>query len=913
MLRPGLLLWVFLLIAPTLLARGDASSPAPGAAVLAETEAFEKTIRPILIEHCHGCHGPKKQQSGLRLDVREAALKGGDAGPLLVAGKPKESLLWQRIQPDAEKRMPPKQSLTPKQIEAIETWIAKGAHWPASTATGSASAGPAKELWSLKPLLSTAKSPPAGPAGKSGIDELIDSGLVQGGLQRAAPADKRTLLRRLALVLTGLPPRPEWVEALEKDQRPDAWERSIDQLLEGDAHAERWARHWMDVARYADTKGYVFFQDGNYPWSHTYRDWLIGAFRADMPYDRFVRMQIAADRLLASGDAKLEDLPALGFLSLGGRFMNNQHDIIDDRIDVVTRGLLGLTVSCARCHDHKFDPIPTADYYSLYGVFAASVEPEVPPMFTAAPNTNEFRAFERELQERERKFEEHIQARYQSMIRRARNDLASHLLAVRELRGKPAQDEFMLIADPNDINPTLLKRWRAWLDSPTRKTDPAWSAWTEIEGFENDRFPERLKTKVESPSWASVPEPIRNAFAATKPANINEAARAYAAAFTNPFRGRQPDLDPSWNDPKSPWNTANDAFTDLELFPDREGQGVLQTLRKQVEEWRISGKGAPARAHALVDVKDPRAARVFLRGNPLRLGVEVPRQIPASLGTTEPIRSGSGRLELAQAITRPDRPLLARVWVNRVWMICFGQGLVRTPGDFGSRGEKPTHPELLDRLAGELMADGWSTRKLLRKILTSATWKAASFDPVSEQKDPENRLWARQNPRRLDFEALRDSMLAVSGRADAKVGGPSVKDMQSQRRTLYLHLDRLSVPGLFRTFDFPSPDATSSMRDQTTTPLQALWLMNHPFAASCAGALAKKAEAAIAKPDNAGTAEPDVNARAWVISLYRLAYQRAPEMVELETMMTFLRAQGAEGRLKAAQALLASNEFSFVD
>lgn len=883
---PRLICLALMLLVPAICVAGPAE------------DRFEREIRPLLLEHCQKCHGAQKQMAGLRLDSREAALAGGESGAALVPGKPGDSLLIRVIQPSAEKRMPPKNPLTERQIKQLEEWVAAGAVWPVGKAVAK---GPAKreELWSLQPV----RKPPAPKASSQTgtIDAFLLERLGREGMGFAPRADRRTLLRRASYVLTGLPPTAQEVEAFEKNTAPDAWAKEIDRLLASTAFGERWARHWMDVARYSDTKGYVFFQDGSFPWAYAYRDWLIRAFNTDVPYDRFVRAQLAADRLVELKEADIGDLPALGFLSLGGRFMNNQHDIIDDRIDVVTRGLLGLTVACARCHDHKFDPVQTAEYYSLYSIFAASVEPEVPPLFAVPPDTAEQKAFQKEMTDRENKLRELVAKRHLETLQAARERMADHLMAVREQRGKPAQDEFMLIADPKDPNPTLLKRWRAWLDAPARKREPVWTLWLAIEGLPEKGFAEEFGKLLAQPEAGKVPAPLLETLKAAKPATPAKAAEAWVQGFSVENRKKSVELGKIWDDGDAPWNTPLAAFTDLELFPDRAGQGVLQDLRKKVETWRVEGKGAPARAHGLVDAAKPEPGRVFLRGNPLRPGEVVPREVPAGLGLRMEVPKGSGRLELARALTRPDHPLLARVWVNRVWGHLFGEGLARTPGDFGSRGEAPTHPELLDHLAAEFVADGWSAKRLMKRLMTSQAWmQGQPTDLTVYTKDPENRFLSRMEPRRLDFESLRDSLLAVSGRLDRKVGGPSVGDVNATRRTMYLRLDRLQVPQLYRAFDFPSPDTAAVKRDQTTTPLQALWLMNNPFALECAKALAGKAG--------------DVKQRdAWTGTLYREVLQRAPTGQEREAMANFLAQGGSEAAVQAAQAVLAGNAFAWVE
>src|SRR5262245_45098492 len=333
----------------------------------AEVEHFEKHIRPLLVDRCQSCHGPTTQRGGLRLDSRTAVLKGGDSGPAVVPGDAAKSLMLKAVRCDGDIKMPPKEKdrLTPVQVAAIEAWIKSGAAWPAEKgpiAAPSAVAEARKSHWSYQPL--GRHTPPAGASHP--IDAFLAAKLKESGLTFAAEADRRTLIRRLSFDLTGLPPTPQEVSAFLADHRPDAYERLVDRLLASPAYGERWGRHWLDVARYADTKGYVFTDERRFPYSYTYRDYVIRALNDDLPYDRFVTEQLAADQLPLGEDKR--PLAAMGFLTLGRRFLNNTHDIIDDRIDVTMRGLQGLTVACARCHDHKFDPIPQKDYYSLYGV-----------------------------------------------------------------------------------------------------------------------------------------------------------------------------------------------------------------------------------------------------------------------------------------------------------------------------------------------------------------------------------------------------------------------------------------------------------------------------------------------------------------------------------------------------------------
>src|SRR5437870_3347961 len=359
-----------------------------------QAEFFEKQVRPVLVENCFGCHGPEKQKAGLRLDSRQSVLKGADDGPVVKSGDPDNSRLVQAIRYGADIKMPPKGKLKPQATEALTTWIRMGVPWP--DADGSQPVGSAKRHWAFQPIAS-----PALPATRehrwprTAIDRFILAKLETKGLTPSPAADRRTLIRRVTFDLIGLPPTPEEIAAFEADRCGDAFAKAMDRLLASPHYGERWGRYWLDVARYADTKGYVFFEESNYPWAYTYRDYVIRAFNDDLPFDQFIIQQIAADLLPLGEDRR--PLAALGFLTLGRRFLNDPVLITDDRIDVTCRGLMGLTVSCARCHDHKFDPIPTKDYYALYGVFASSVEPKDLPAIQDPEPTDAYRAFEKEL------------------------------------------------------------------------------------------------------------------------------------------------------------------------------------------------------------------------------------------------------------------------------------------------------------------------------------------------------------------------------------------------------------------------------------------------------------------------------------------------------------------------------------
>ncbi|MHB1423834.1 MAG: PSD1 and planctomycete cytochrome C domain-containing protein [Gemmataceae bacterium] len=736
-------------------------------------EYFEKHIRPVLAERCQSCHGPKRQQGGLRLDSGAAMLKGSDNGAVVVPGQPDKSLLVKAIRYDGDVQMPPKGKLADEAIVHLTEWVKMGAPWPEDAVKADASSQSVAEVrrthWAFQPVRKP-NLPAVKKAAwvKTPIDAFVLAGLEAKGLMPTPAADRRTLIRRVTLDLHGLPPGPEEATAFESDRSPDAYARLVDRLLASPRYGERWGRHWLDVARYADSKGYLFEEERRFPFAYTYRDYVIRSLNEDLPYDRFVLQQLAADQLPLGEDKR--SLAALGYLTLGRRFLNNIHDIIDDRIDVTMRGLQAMTVGCARCHDHKFDPIPQKDYYSLYGVFASSVEPKELPLIGQPEQTADLAAFEKELAKRK----------------------------------------------------------------------------AEVEKYRTEHKDELAK--------------------------------------------------------------GNRKF--------RDG---LRALQKKVDQWQVTAPAAPPRAMVLIDTPSPQTPQIFLRGNPNNRGPSVPRQfLEVVAGTNrQPFRQGSGRLELAKSIADRNNPLTARVLVNRVWLHHFGAGLVRTPSDFGLRGDPPTHPELLDWLAAAFMDSGWSIKKLHRLILLSNTYQQASRDdPGLLRSDPENRLLARMNRRRLDFESMRDSLLAVAGRLDETIGGRAVELTTvpfSRRRSVYGFIDRQNLPGLFRTFDFASPDTSTPQRYTTTVPQQALFLMNSPF-------VLEQARHFLQRPDVAGQTKDE----AKINRMYQLAYARAAEADEIALGLRFLAetrtsAETTKGTLSLsaweqyAQVLLLSNEFAFVD
>jgi hypothetical protein len=901
-------------------------------------EFFETRVRPVLVENCFTCHGPKKQKSGLRLDSRDSLLKGSDNGAVVVPGNPDGSALIRAIRYGGELKMPPRGKLNPEAIDALTSWVKMGVPWPEIKATSTArqTADLTQRHWAFQAV----KDPPL-PTVKdfrwtqSSIDRFILAKLERKGLAPSSLADRRTLIRRATFDLLGLPPTPEEVAAFEADRSGDAFASLVDRLLASPHYGERWGRYWLDVARYADTKGYVFFEEGNYPWAYTYRDYVIHAFNRDLPYDQFIIQQLAADRLPLGTDK--HPLTALGFLTVGGHFMNNLQDIVDDRIDVVTRGLLGLTVTCARCHDHKFDPIPSKDYYSLYGIFASCSEPAVPPLFADPPDTPSYRTFAKELRSREEKLTQFVQRKHDELVQSSRRRVAEYMLAAHALEGRPSTEDFMLIADGGDLNPRMLHRWQAYLERTSRSHDPVFAPWHALAALPEKMFAEKARALasrlVSHPDSARPINPlVVRALAGNPPQTLAAVARRYGEllngadklwqeALKRPADSRAPmprslsdpaqeQLRQVFYGPHSPPNVAMNPVGDLDLLPDRASQAKLQELRKAVETWRATGPGAPPRAMVLEDLPTPYEPRVFVRGNPNNLGAVVPRRFLSVLAGEKraAFREGSGRLELARTIVAPDNPLTARVMVNRIWLHHFGTGLVRTPSDFGLRSEAPTHPELLDHLAKAFMENGWSIKKMHRLIMLSAAYQQKSDDrPECRKIDPENTLLWKMNRRRLDFEATRDTLLASAGILDETVGGPAMFDLtasSARRRTVYGFIDRLNLPGLFRTFDFPSPDATSPQREITTIPQQALFMMNNHFVIEAAQKLMQRPEI---------LAEHDSSKR--VVLLYHRLYSRNPTGEELAMAHEFLGAahESAKAWEQYAQGLMLANECVFVD
>lgn len=679
---------------------------------------------------------------------------------------------------------------------------------------------------------------------KTDIDRFILARLEKTGLKPASPADSRTLIRRMTFDLTGLPPSGAEVEQFTREaagrDREAATMRLVERLLASPRYGERWGRHWLDVARYSDTKGYVYArEERRFVHAPAYRDWVIRAFNEDMPYDRFLLLQIAADQLVPPTAL---DLAAMGFVTGGRRFIGVTHDIIDDRIDVVTRGAMALTVQCARCHDHKYDPIPTADYYSLYGVFHGCDDQLVPLVASE----------DAELKRRRQKLAETMARRREEAGSRLRARLGEYLAAQLEM-GKYPEEGFDQILGSDDLIPASVRRWRDFLHTAKNPLHPIFAPWFVLAGLPGAEF-----ARGSSNALASVlPNPslnplVADAFA-TAPESMREAAVRYGKAFERATRETNAPgaeaLRAFLRAPEAPTVVPDTGIVNNEQYFPTSATEELWKLQGEVDR-RLIELGVPS-ALVLADRAPEPNPRVFRRGSASRLGEEVPRQFLEVIAGSgrQPFRQGSGRLELARSVANADNPLTARVMVNRIWQHHFGTGLVKTPSDFGLRAEPPSHPELLDWLARRFVAEGWSVKAMHRLILSSAVYQQSCESGPATQRssgdaaiiDPEHRLLARFPMRRLEFEALRDAMLAVGGELDLTMGGkPSeLLEAGNRRRTVYAFVDRQFLPGTFRTFDFANPDMHVAVRHETTVPQQALFFLNGRFAADRARALVR--------------------------------------------------------------------------
>lgn len=926
----------------------------------AALERFEREVRPVFAAKCAECHTTGSAEGGLALDGRQGLLQGGDNGPAIDLENPDASLLLAAIRRDGDLAMPPDAPLRAAEIDAIAAWIADGAPWPnesthAPVRSGFAITEADRNHWAFRPV----DDPPVPSIGDAtsvvnDIDRFVQAKLVERGLLPAPRADRRTLLRRLHFDLVGLPPTPAEVDAFVADPRDDdtVLSEAIDRLLASPAYAERWGRHWLDVARYADTKdGVLMFGDDRVrPYAYTYRDYVVRAFAEDLPYDRFVVDQLAAD--LVEPAQEPWHLGALGLLTLGRMYDNNVHDVIDDQIDVVSRGFLGLTLACTRCHDHKSEPLSTADYYALYGVFANCEVPLELPRTDTAELSPETQEFERQAAEKRQAIESFLSEQFELLSRTARERTPDYLVKGATTPPDPIETAiFFLSLSPDELRPPIMGRWRKLIADRSSPDDPVFGLWVELmadvdaAGTTESSDPaeaqrtlrERLAATIERRSAALGTEPGQTnpllvdsfrEWLASPPSTIDRAevarrfgqllvevdAQSRTEGFVPPDdeRAAREQLLVLLDGPDAP---AYFPRSRTSKFMSRAEVDRFGGMLTELDRFATQNPQAAPRAMVVRDREAIVEPKIFVRGNPSNPGAPVERRFPTLLGGDASKRfvQGSGRLELARAIVDPSNPLTDRVWVNRVWMHHFGEALVTSPSDFGTRTERPVHAELLDHLVSAFRRDGRSLKALHRRILMSHTWRQDSTGDtrtveLASTIDPDLSLLWKSRRRRLDFETMRDATLAVAGRLETRGGGRPVDlsaDPSAPVRTLYGLVDRQNLPGMFRAFDFASPDVSVERRPRTMVAQQALFALNSPFMISQAQSLA-------------GRCAPEADDAARVRELVRAVWLREPTDVETRRMLDYLALPADAGTTLApfdrlALALLASNEWMYVD
>ncbi|MDY3555391.1 DUF1553 domain-containing protein [Gemmata sp. JC717] len=923
-MRLTLLLALAPLVSSTAAASDDRAKP-PAA-------DFARDVQPVLAKHCVSCHGPDKQKGGLRLDRGPDALKGGDSGAAIVPGKPAHSPLLQRLTAeDASERMPPdRDPLTRAQIETLSKWVEAGAPWPAATGT-------AEQHWAFVPV----KRPTPDPKhpGRNPIDAFVTAKLSGNGLSLSPEADRRTLLRRLKFDLLGLPPTPEEVEAFAADKSPDAYEKLVDRYLASPHYGERWARHWLDAVRFAESNGFETNQPRPNAWH--YRDYVIKALNDDKPYDLFVREQLAGD--LLGADA------ATGFI-VGGAWdevkspdttltLNQRADELHDMVGTTGAAFLGLSVACARCHSHKFDPIPQLDYYRIKAVFA-DVQHGERPVRTGDPvaRAEEADRLRAQLAALEQQLAalEPIADPVAADARRAAVNPKRNTDRIKPTRAKfvrfvvfetnnlePCIDELEVFsAGPQPVN---VARAAAGAKATASGTYPG-SPNIHALAFLNDGRYGNGRSWISNRSgrgWVEIE--------LAEPALIDRVVwgRDREGRFADrlPTRYRiDVSLDrESWSvvassDDRAPF--AKDAapapggLTATEKATWAALAQQIDSLRKKLTDL---DRGPVAYAGRLVP---PEVTYRLHRGDATQPREAVGPGALTELGPKFDISEGASgperRLALARWITDPRHPLTARVAVNRLWQHHFGTGIVDTPSDFGRNGAKPSHPELLDWLASELVERAWSQKAVHKLIVTSATYRQASAARADGlAKDAQSRLLWRYPPRRIEAEPLRDAVLFVSGKLDLTMGGPGFDLFEPNgnyvkvyapkkqfgpaefRRMIYQHKPRMQLDDTFGVFDCPDAGQIAPKRNVSTTPLQALNLLNSGFVLQQADFFADRVR------KDAGA---DVGAQ--VNRVFALAFQRPPSAKESSAAVTLVREHGLAA---LCRAVLNANEFVFVD
>jgi hypothetical protein len=829
---------------------------------------------------------------GLRLDSADGLQKGGKSGPPIVPGKPDESLLIQAIRQTHDRiKMPPTGKLTDKEIADITEWVKAGAVWPASPKAPETPPTSAyvitpeqRAFWSFVPVRK-----PAVPQVKettwvrTPVDNFVLARLEEKGLKPSRPADKRVLIRRATVDLIGLLPTPEEVDDFIADKSPDAFAKVVDRLLASPRYGERWGRHWLDVARYADDKVSAS-QEEAYANAFRYRDWVIQAFNNDMPYDTFVKAQIAGD--LLPSDDPLRYNPALGFYALSPAFMQ------DERVDATSRAFLGLTVGCAQCHDHKFDPIPQRDFYALQGIFSNTQLNQIP----LAPKqiVDSWNSQKGAIDRQTAKLNKFLDQQSETLSELLAAQTSRYMLATRKL------------ASAEGLDTETLERWTNYLSS-RKKSHPYLDRWFEL--VDRNGSPKEFESaatdfqaKVEAVIEEKRAVDQRNIIKFGPNAGRDQANVELDSLPIEKFTLHRDIYSKTQTEAgglRSPDGVLYYGAGAIDRFLSGEWKRRLDTLRSDLAEMR---KALPAQypfLEAIQDRANPQDIRLAIRGDRNNPGEVTPRGFVSILSKGAPLHftKGSGRLELAEAIVDPANPLTARVMVNRIWQHHFTRPIVETPSNFGQMGARPSNPELLDYLAARFVENKWSIKAMHREIMLSSTYMLSSENvEANATVDADNRLVWRASWKRLDAESLRDSLLYVAGNLDLTTGGPPVRFNDSNnRRAVYGFVSRWKPNPTMTLFDFPLPIQTAEQRNVTNVPVQRLFLMNSSFVENQAKSFANRLTGDQAQK---------------VRQAYRILYGRLPDSQELERALAFLAKRDWS---EYARVLLNSNEFQWVN
>jgi hypothetical protein len=912
---------LFVVLCNSLFAKQDFSSD--------QLNFFETKVRPLLAEQCLECHSnvKGKVKGGLSMDTRKEVLRGGESGVIYKAEDVKESPLIKAVNWDGDLHMPEKKKLSKEQIDVFTKWLEQGVPDPREE---DKTVKTKTSHWAFQPVVKP-KVPFVKNEGwcYNTIDRFVLSKLEEKNIIPAIPALKETLLRRVYFDLIGIPPTPRQIADFIADNNSNAFEKIVDRLLADPGYGERWGRHWLDTARYSDTTGAlgnIRLDDYRYAYAWSYRDWVINAINNDMPYNQFLKNQIAADKIINNDKA---NLAALGFLTVGQRF-NNNDEIINDRIDVIGRGMLGLTMACSRCHDHKFDPISMADYYALRGILLSCTEPKEGPIIAGDPNSPRYMEFVKQIEELEKKSFNGYYSLVRTLSDKVRKNaevMANYMLVTEGKTGTLTQEkrkEASDLAAKYKLNERDITDEFGRLFRPNHKILGPFVKLTTNKDTKED-FINTLTKKDKSSSLVIE-------FLKSKETLPNE-KEAIAKLIGDFFASIEPSVAANFNaitNPQTDPTTINKELLEATTFPlplvlaseisvDRikqEGLGFPMRLQNElankvffskINELKLTFTGGPVRAMVLEDKPKPTNSPLYIRGNPPKAGEKtniVPRRFIEILSPNQEAapfsETDSGRLELANAIASEENPLTARVLVNRTWMYHFGEGLVKTPDDLGNQAGDPTHPELLDFLTEWFTTDygpkkpAWSVKALHKAIVMSKTYQQSSntYSKVQlaeySSMDPANNLLWRANVRRLDFEAYRDSLLSMGKVLQRDtIGGPSFNVTEEPfifRRTVYAYIDRANLPDILLQFDMSNPDQPNTKRTSTIVPQQALFLMNSPLVANIVQQISHR-------PEMIEAITNERNTEKGITTAFKIVLQRTPTYEEKRAAIDFLLAE----------------------